>query len=323
MHIPVLLNEVIEQLRMKSGDNVIDGTVGGGGHAKALLEATAPDGHILALDRDATALEVSRRTLGAAANRVTFVHDSFANLKSIYDQYFRNYPIHGILLDLGLSSNELDSPDRGFSFRLDAPLDMRFDTRQSLTAADIINTWPAERLQKVLREYGNELLAPEIIRAVLDLRQQKQKIQTTKQLVDVILSVYRMKLKSKKEIPWVGGHHPATKVFQALRIAVNDEFTALEAVLPQAINLLQPGGRLAVIAFHSAEDRIVKQMFREAARDCICPPEAPVCVCNHIASVRLITKKPITPHQAEISQNPRSRSATLRVAEKIQPALTT
>ncbi len=317
MHIPVLLTEVIEQLRPQPGQNFIDGTVGGGGHAKALLEATAPDGHLLALDRDDDALSVSHDTLASFGDRVTYVRETFANIKTSYDQHFSNYPIHGILLDLGLSSIELDTPDRGFSFGVDAPLDMRMDDRQSTTAADLINTMPAERLQKVLREYGNEPLAPEIIRALLALRQRKQKIKTTGQLVDVILSVYREKLGTDKDVPWIGGIHPATRTFQALRIAVNDEYGALEAVLPQAIDLLTPGGRLAVISFHSGEDRMVKRYFKREFQDCICPPELPVCQCDHRATIKLITKKPVVPTAAEITKNPRSRSAKLRVVEKI------
>lgn len=329
MHIPVLLTEVIEQLRPQPGQNFIDGTVGGGGHAQAILEATAPDGHLLALDRDAEALEISGQALSPYANRVTFVRETFANIKTTYAQHFSNYPIHGILLDLGLSSIELDHPTRGFSFGIDSPLDMRFDTRSSESASDVINTWPAERLKKVFREYGNEPLTPEIIRALLALRQRKQKIKTTKQLVDVILSVYREKLHTDKEVPWIGGIHPATKVFQALRIAVNDEYGALEAVLPQAIDLLTPGGparhdkqgvaggRLAVISFHSGEDRMVKHYFKQESQDCICPPELPVCQCDHQASIRLITKKPVVPTTEEITRNPRSRSAKLRVVEKI------
>lgn len=316
-HVPVLLREVIETLQPQSGQHFIDGTVGGGGHAKAILEATTPDGHLLALDRDAEAVRLSQAALASFGNRVTFVHDSYITIQKAYHEYFSLYQISGILLDLGFSSIELEDGARGFSFQIDAPLDMRFDLRQSLTAAEIINAWPAEHLKKVFREYGNEPLAPEIIRALLALRQQKQKIQTTKQLVAVILSVYREKLHSKHEVPWIGGIHPATRVFQALRIAVNEELDAVAAVLPDAITLLRSGGRLAVISFHSLEDRIVKNYFRQESRDCICGPEVPVCVCGHHARVRLITKKPITPSAEEIEKNPRSRSAKLRVVEKI------
>ncbi len=316
MHIPVLLKEVIEYLQPQPGWHYIDGTVGGGGHAKALLEATAPNGNLLALDRDTEALSISKQNLAAYQDRITFVQDTFANIKNIYDQYFSQYQIHGILLDLGISSIELDNPDRGFSFGVDAPLDMRFDTRSSTTAADIVNTWPAERLQKVFREYGNEPLAPEITRALLALRQRKQKINTTKQLVGAILSVYREKLHTTKEVPWIGGIHPATRAFQALRIAVNDEYGALEVALPQAIDLLAPGGRLAVISFHSGEDRIVKRYFKRESQDCICPPDLPECQCDHQATITRITKKPVVPSAEEITHNPRSRSAKLRVAEK-------
>lgn len=317
-HVPVLLDEVVEYLQPKTNKHFIDGTIGGGGHAKRVLEATTPDGRLLAIDRDSVALEESQKTLKAFGDRVTYIQDTFAHIKNIYNEQFSRNPIHGILLDLGLSSIELEDKDRGFSFQLDSPLDMRFDIRQSLTAAEIINEWPEESLAKIFREYGNEVLAPEIIRALLALRRSKQKIKTTKQLVSVILSVYRKKLHSKKEIPWIGGKHPATKVFQALRIAVNDELQQIRVFLPDALSLLQSGGRLAIISFHSLEDKIVKDFFKEAATDCICPPELPLCVCDHTATVKKITKKPTVPTRDEIIKNPRARSAKLRVVEKLK-----
>lgn len=316
-HVPVLLDEVVDHLQPQPNQHFIDGTIGGGGHAKKVLEATTPDGRLLAIDRDSGALAISKKNLAAFHDRVTYIQDSFANLKHIYHEQFSLYSINGILLDLGLSSSELEDSDRGFSFQLDSPLDMRFDTRQSLTAAEIINEWPADSLTKVFREYGNEVLAPEIIRALLALRQSKQKIKTTKQLVSVILSVYREKLHSQKEIPWIGGIHPATKIFQALRIAVNDELQQIHTALPDAVSLLTPGGRLAIISFHSLEDKIVKDFFKRESTDCICPPEIPICVCDHHATIKKITKKPTVPTKDEITKNPRARSAKLRVVEKI------
>ena len=315
-HIPVLLKEVVEYLQPAAGQHFIDGTLGGGGHAKSILEATSPNGNLLAIDLDATALTLAKKNLEAFAGRVTFVQDSFAKLKQIYNEQFSLHKVNGILLDLGLSSIELADTDRGFSFQIEAPLDMRFDRRQSLTAAEIVNTWPSNTLTKIFQEYGQERLASEVTKQIITQRQ-KQKIKNTTELVAAILLVYRKKLGSKKEVPWIGGAHPATKVFQALRIAVNDELEQLRQALPQAIEIMQPGGRLAVISFHSLEDRIVKQYLKKESQDCICPPELPVCQCGHKAVIKIITKKPIVPSSQEIEINPRSRSAKLRIAQKL------
>ena len=315
-HTPVLLKEVIEYLQPASGQHFIDGTLGGGGHAKSILAATSPNGNLLGIDADESALTSSKKKLEEFAGRVTYIQDSFAEIKQIYHERFSLHKVNGILLDLGLSSIELESTDRGFSFQIDAPLDMRFDRRQSLTATEIVNTWPSNTLTKIFQEYGQEKLASEITNQII-FQRRKQKIKNTTELVNAILLVYRKKLGSKKEVPWIGGIHPATKVFQALRIAVNDELEQLKKVLPQAIDIHQPGGRLAVISFHSLEDRIVKQYFKKESRDCICPSDMPVCQCQHQASVKIITKKPETPSNKEIEINPRSRSAKLRVAEKI------
>lgn len=315
-HLPVLLEAAVAYLQPQPDQHFIDCTLGGGGHARAILERTSPLGSLLAIDLDAQALAASREELKQYNDRVTFVHDNFAKLKQIYHEQFTVHQINGILLDLGLSSLELEDPHRGFSFQLDGPLDMRFDVRQPLTAADIVNTWPFEKIRKVIREYGEEPLAPEITTQIVSARQ-RGPITKTKTLLEAVLLAFRNKLHSKKEVPWIGGTHPATRTFQALRIAVNHELENVSTVLPAAIDILQPGGRLAVIAFHSLEDRIVKQYFKRESRDCICPPELPVCQCQHAATVRLLTKRPIKPTDREIERNPRSRSALLRVAEKL------
>lgn len=314
-HVPVLLNEVIEYLRPQTNDNFIDCTIGGGGHAQALLEKTGPQGKLLAIDLDEKAIILARSNLQEYKGRIIFVQDNFSKIKQIYSEQFSLHKINGILLDLGVSSFELEDQDRGFSFQIDGPLDMRFDKRQSLTAAEIVNTWPFDKLKKVFQEYGQERLAPEITKAICNLRQ-RQKITKTKQLVEAILLAFRNKLKSRKEVPWIGGIHPATRTYQALRIAVNDELNNLEKALPQCLEILEKGGRLAVISFHSLEDKIVKSFFKQESKDCLCPPEAPVCRCGHKAVLKILTKKPVTPSEKERDINPRSRSAKLRVAER-------
>jgi len=314
-HIPVLIKEAVDSLQLKSGYNVIDCTAGGGGHSESILQQTAPDGKLLAIDLDTVALEESKKKLQQYHNRITFVNDNFSNLKQIYNEQSSVSKVNGILFDLGISSLELEDLDRGFSFQHDGPLDMRFNKQQSLTAAEIVNTWPFDKLKRAIQEYGQEPLAVEITKALLSKRRNGL-ITKTKMLVEVILLAYRNKLGSHKEVPWIGGTHPATRTFQALRIAVNGELGNLEKALPQAIDLLEKGGRIAVISFHSLEDRIVKRFFKQESKNCICPPDVPVCQCNHTASLNIITKKPIIPSSEEIQTNPRSRSSKLRVAEK-------
>ncbi|MFH1207357.1 MAG: 16S rRNA (cytosine(1402)-N(4))-methyltransferase RsmH [Patescibacteria group bacterium] len=315
-HVPVLLREVIDNLRPQADQHFIDGTIGGGGHAQAILERTGPRGELLGLDRDSLAIRTAQANLNTFHDRITLVQDSFADIKRIYNERFAGHQINGILLDLGLSSLELEDQSRGFSFQIDAPLDMRFDARQDLTAADIVNTWPLPKLTKVIQEYGEERLAYAIAKNIITARLNK-KISKTKDLVEAVLLAFRDKLHSHKDVPWIGGLHPATRTFQALRIAVNDEIGHLEKVLPQAIGILAPGGRLAVISFHSLEDRMVKHFFRQEAKGCICPPEVPVCQCGHSPLLKIITKHPIKPTEEEIQKNPRSRSALLRVAAKV------
>ncbi|MFA5052230.1 MAG: 16S rRNA (cytosine(1402)-N(4))-methyltransferase RsmH [Patescibacteria group bacterium] len=315
-HVPVLLHEAISYLQPRAGRHYIDGTVGGGGHGRALVERTGPDGHLLGIDRDQLALDTATECLKEFGSRVTLVRDSFANIKHIYNEQFADYQINGILLDLGLSSLELEDQSRGFSFQIDAPLDMRFDTRQSLTAADIVNTWPLAQLTKVIQEYGEERLAHAIAKQIITTRLNK-KISKTKTLVEAILLAFRNTLHTNKEIPWIGGIHPATRTFQALRIAVNNELGNLQQALPQAIDILPSGGRLAVISFHSLEDRIVKRFMREEAKGCLCPPQFPVCRCGHVPRLKLVTRHAVKATPEEVQKNPRSRSAVLRVAEKV------
>lgn len=293
-HIPVLMKEVLKYLDPKPNQNFIDCTLGDAGHARAILKKTRPDGKLLGIDADPEAIAINKEK----SKRLILVNDNFRNLASIVkEQKFG--PVHGILLDLGFSSSTLKR-NKGFSFEKDELLDMRFNPNEGIRAAEIVNGWNQKQLAELLEEYGEEKLARQIANKVVSTRKIKP-IVTTKQLVDVILMAYRDKLQSKREVPWIGGTHPATKTFQALRIAVNDELTALQEVLPQAVEAIVPKGRLAVIAFHSLEDRIVKNFFREVANE----------------RMKLLNKKPICVTQEEISHNPRARSAKLRAIERV------
>ena len=303
-HIPALLAEVVEQLGPRPGAAFIDGTLGLGGHSAALLDASQPDGRLLGFDRDPAALAAACARLARFGERLVTVHGSYAGMGQAAPRLGFD-PVDGVLLDLGLSSLQLDDPARGFAFRLDGPLDMRFDTTRGPTAAELVNSLPERELADLIFQYGEERYSRRIARAILAARP----VETTAALAEVVL----------RAVP--GGRrqkiHPATRTFQALRIAVNDELGELERTLPQAIGLLRPGGRLAVISFHSLEDRIVKQFMRREASDCICPPEQPICTCGHQAALRLITRKPIEASEEEVARNPRARSARLRVAERI------
>ncbi len=315
-HIPVLLDEVVNGLQVEPGVRIVDATVGGGGHAYEILAASAPNGVLLGLDRDPAAVEVAADRLARYGDRVELVHASFAHLKEVAESHDfageqsppvdepRIGLVDGILFDLGLSSLQLADAGRGFSFMADGPLDMRFDpTSGDPTAADLIHTLSAEELADVFYHYGEERQSRRIARAIVEARP----LHTTSELARVIEEAVGRRR---------GRLHPATLTFQALRIAVNEELATLEAALPQAIELLVPGGRLAVIAFHSLEDRIVKRFMRRESRDCICPPELPICTCDHKASLNVITRKPIMPTEEEVAANPRSRSARLRIAER-------
>lgn len=303
-HTPVLLQEVLTYLKPHPDGLYVDATAGGGGHSRAVLEASAPSGRVLSLDADPIAVSRIRSHLGEFGLRSQSVHANFRNLA---EEAGRSgfYPADGVLLDLGLSSDQLHSPDRGFSLLSDGPLDMRFDPSAPVTAADLVNDLDEVELADLIYRYGEERHSRRIARAVIRSRP----LYTTGQLAAVIAAT----VGRRERI------HPATRTFQALRIAVNDELGALEAVLPQAVAVLRPAGRLLVISFHSLEDRIVKQFMQRESRDCICPPEVLTCVCGHRASLKVITRKPVRPGAGEVAANPRSRSAKLRVAERVPP----
>jgi len=302
-HIPVLFQEVLDVLNPVPGGLYVDGTIGAGGHSRGILERSSPDGQLIGIDRDPTALALAESNLAEFSDRVTLIHGSYVELVSHLNN--RNWhAVDGILIDLGLSTMQLDTPERGFSFRFDAPLDMRFDPDQSFSAADLVNEYTREELAEIIFTNGEEKFSRRIADAIIANRP----LATTKELAELIKGVVPY---TKSKI------HPATRTFQALRIVVNNELNALEAFLPAALEVLKPGGRLAVIAFHSLEDRIVKRYFRKESKDCICPPEIPICVCGHKAKIREISRRPIRPEDSEIDGNPRARSAKLRAAEKI------
>jgi 16S rRNA (cytosine1402-N4)-methyltransferase len=277
--------------------------LGAGGHAWGILEASQPDGQLLGLDLDPQALALARQRLTVFGPRAILVQASYLTLPAQLQQ-LGWAAIDGLVLDLGVSSMQLDTPARGFSFQAEAPLDMRFDPTAPRTAADLVNHLPEAELADLLFRYGEERRARQVARAIVQARP----LQTTQQLAQVVAGA------TQSGRP---GMHPATRTFQALRLAVNQELEAVEAVLPLAVTALRPGGRLAVIAFHSLEDRIVKQFFRRESQDCLCPPRQPVCTCGHRASLHELTRHPLRPSEAEMQANPRSRSARLRVAEKI------
>ena len=302
-HQSVLYQDIILALHPESPGRYIDATVGAGGHAAGILEAAKPDGSLLGLDLDPQALAISSQRLAVYSDHVTLVHASYLTM----DEQIKRlgWPnVQGIVIDLGVSSMQLDTPERGFSFQSDGPLDMRFDPTAPTSAADLVNHLSEVELADVIWRYGEDRLSRRIAHAIVAYRP----ITTTRQLSEAIFHAYGG---NKSHI------HPATRTFQALRIAVNEELKAVETVLPLAIQVLAPAGRLAVISFHSLEDRIVKQYFRRESRDCICPPEQPICTCTHKASIREINRHPIEAEEDETRSNPRARSAKLRVAEKL------
>jgi len=305
-HQPVLYQEIIHALRPKSTGFYVDGTLGAGGHAAGLLAGSEPGGLLLGMDVDPQALELARQNLAPFGERACLKRAPYTSLPEQLAVLGWD-TVDGILLDLGASSMQFDTPERGFSFLADGPLDMRFDPSNPLTAAEIVNTWTEAELVDVLFRYGEERASRRIAHAI----QLARPISGTRQLADVI----------EKATGRHGPHHPATQTFQALRIAVNGELESLEKTLLLAVNALGPGGRLAIISFHSLEDRLVKEFFRLESKDCICPPRQPVCTCEHKASILEITRRPITPTEDEINRNSRARSAKLRVAEKLPEKL--
>ncbi len=320
-HVSVMLDEVLKFLQPTSGGLYIDGTLGGAGHTAAILEQSAPNGRVLGIDTDEQALQRVRAQFPAFVDsgRLVLVHGNFADMGSIASENgFTS--VQGVLLDLGFSSDQMDDPQRGFSFSADGPLDMRLDSSLATSAADLVNTASEQELADIFFKYGEERRSRQIARRIVHERHQGA-ITRTAQLARIAAAGVPFK---------PGTIHPATRVFQALRIAVNQELERLETVLPQILDLLerpenaetgdQHGGRMAIIAFHSLEDRIVKEFMRREATDCICPPRIPVCICGHKARLHILTSKPLTPGIQETERNPRARSAKLRVAERIHSA---
>ena len=305
-HEPVLVAEVLAQLDPHSGGHYVDGTVGGGGHAAAILDTRAPDGKLLGLDRDPAALAIAARELARFGDRAVFARRNFAVLDELAGEH-GFAPVDGVLLDLGLSSIQLADDERGFSFRSAGPLDMRADPDLRQTAADVVNSWAEKDLRRVFAEYGEEPEAGRVAGASV-----RRRGQTPFQAADD-LGRFVAGVKTRRP----RGIDPATRVFQALRIAVNDELANLEQGLAAAMRVLRPGGRIVVISFHSLEDRIVKQFFARESRDCICPPHLPTCVCGHRAGLRVVTRRPLRAASAEVDRNPRARSAALRAAERL------
>ncbi len=307
-HRPVLLEECLEGLALRPQGIYLDGTLGGGGHSAAILERLGPQGRLYGIDRDPQALQAAAARI--QDRRFTPIRGNFHQAKALLAQH-GVASLDGALLDLGVSSHQLDARERGFSYHDDAPLDMRMDPDQPFSARDLVNQWSQEDIARVLRDYGEEKWAAQIARVLCD-RRQSHPIQTTAQLVDIVDAAIPKKVRARD------GSHPARRTFQALRIAVNDELAPLEQALRDLAELLVPGGRLCVIAFHSLEDRVVKNTFRSLADPCTCPKNLPVCVCGKTPTVRLITRKPITATPQELAENPRARSATLRVLEKLE-----
>lgn len=306
-HVSVLLREAVAALAVKPEGVYVDGTLGRAGHSREIAKQLTT-GQLIAIDRDAAALAAAPERLGPLMDKVTLLHGNFADLGSLLDSAGVD-KVDGLLFDLGVSSPQLDDETRGFSYLKDAPLDMRMDTSAPLTARDVVNEWPQEELKRILRDYGEERYAAQIAAKVVKRREERP-IETTLELSDLIRSAMPAAALREKQ-------HPAKRSFQAIRIAVNDELAAIPQMLEQALERLAPGGRLAVITFHSLEDRPVKAAMQSWAKGCTCPPDFPVCVCGKKPKAKLITRKPILPGEEELNANPRARSAKLRVAEKV------
>lgn len=306
-HITVLLNEAVEGLNLKPDGTYVDCTLGGAGHSSLIASKLGQGGRLIAIDQDDTALANARERLAPYMDRVTLVKSNFRHLKQVVEEQGLT-GVDGVLFDLGVSSPQLDEGERGFSYNADAPLDMRMDQQSPITANDVVNEWDEEEIANLIWEYGEEKFSRRIARQIT-LHREKSPIRTTGELVEII----------KEAIPAAArrtGPHPAKRTFQAIRIAVNDELNAFREAVVDAIDLLNPGGRVSVITFHSLEDRICKQVFQEYAKGCTCPPSFPICTCGNQPVVNIVTRKPIVPGEAELAANPRARSAKLRVAEK-------
>ena len=306
-HVSVLLQECIDGLNIKPDGVYVDGTLGGAGHSFQIASRLT-SGRLIGIDRDPVALKAAGERLAPFKDRVTLVHSNFSEIASVL-QELGIAGVDGILLDLGVSSPQLDETSRGFSYMADAPLDMRMNGQDLLTARDVVNTWEQSRLKKILYDYGEERYAPQIAAAICR-RREECPIETTQELVDIIRSAMPASALREKQ-------HPAKRSFQAIRIAVNDELGAVEKIMADAVDCLNPGGRLAIITFHSLEDRIVKTGMADAAKGCTCPPNFPVCVCGKKPKVKLVSRKPIVSGNEELERNPRARSAKLRICEKI------
>ena len=307
-HVSVLLRECIEALQIKPNGIYVDCTTGGGGHSLEIAKCLTDGGRLIAIDRDEDALRAAGKRLADFADRVTFVHSNYAMLQSVLADL--GIPgVDGVLADLGVSSYQLDTAERGFSYMQDAPLDMRMDREQPLRAYDVVNTYSEEELRRIFYDFGEEKFARNIAANIVKKRSERP-IETTLELAELVKA-------SMPKTAREGGHHPAKRTFQAIRIEVNSELSSIPPALDAAVHALNPGGRIAVITFHSLEDRLVKQKFAALSSSCTCPREFPVCVCGKKPVVRVITKKPVTAGEDELAVNPRSRSAKLRVAEKI------
>lgn len=311
-HVPVLFEEVLEYLRPEKGGRFLDGTLGMGGHTEGILERSEGKAEVLGLDRDHVALEMARQRLERFGDRVQFALTKFSGFEGALDELGWE-ELDGALIDIGVSSLQLDDPERGFSFRTDGPLDMRMGAHGGeAPASALVNKGSFEKLRRVIYRYGEEPLAGRIARFICNARDEEP-IETTLQLAKIVEAAYPAKMRAKAR------NHPATKTFQALRMEVNRELDELTEFINRIIAYMKPGGRIAVISFHSLEDRIVKRAFRDEAKGCICPRHQPICVCGHVATLRILTKKPVMASEEENSVNPRARSAKLRVAEKLHP----
>ncbi len=307
-HVSVLLNECIENLNIKPDGVYVDCTMGGAGHSKEIVKRLSKNGLFIGFDQDKNAIETAKERLKDYSDRVKFIHSNFENLKEELEK-IGVYKIDGVLADLGVSSHQLDEADRGFSYMQDAPLDMRMDIRKDFSAYDVVNAYSEEELARIIKEYGEDNWSKRIAKFIVEKRSEKE-IKTTGELVDVIKSAIPKKAR-------IDGPHPAKRTFQAIRIEVNNELGVINKMINDAVSIMNEGGRVCIITFHSLEDRIVKNEFKYLATDCICPPHFLMCQCDKEALVKVITRKPILPTKNEIEENPRSRSAKLRVCERI------